>query len=403
MAFYAELLDTARILPEELRAAKTVLMLAALRPEPCELTSVHAFNSKLLLDECDDGAFYDLVIHGRIRFRWTAGEDGQLRSPRKEFCERLGVEPYFYYAWPEIVEPGGSERQAMRQDVCDLVRRIILGDPASTGISSLDSRVSTAKELFAAIEQSRYEKPELQRRTVFRKSLLAAVSDIPTTEEYHVLRSVSSELAANGEIDGRSRAWRAIESKQLSAEQEAQAKDVVDAAYSRSVAHSLQANLLSSRRLVPLGSSFHRAGKPRSARLRCFKAVEDNEHLKALISKPITWTAILEALSSQLLPLSTYGADNARTALAHKLSKQEWLVGTMPVVTAALGAAAGGLAPGAMAAVGLAGALPAWAAIPLAMLGAGGFVRFDKPAVNLLENHRAQQIKRDIDGWLDEI
>lgn len=398
MAFYAELFDTERTDRVELCAAETILKLSALKPTPCELATVHAINSKLLLDICPSQPFYDLIIKERIRFRWLS----EGHSPRQEFCDRLGHERYFH-AWPETRTRDGNGGYKNLLDVCEAVRRILLGDRTTTGIESLDARISRAQELFSAIEQSGYRELEQRRSHVFREAMSVVVNDIPKDDEHIDVKNLITELAAKPDLDGRSTAYHAIETKEFGStiknEQaeriKAQAQDIVNAVYNRSVAHSLGAtNLLSSRSVVKnLGNGFHGTSHALRASIQCIELPDADARLQPLIKRHITWEQVLDALPDQEKPLTKSGSDKARGNLADALAKSSLQVVCIPYISATSGAII----------LGLTEMLAGWAAIPLTGLLTPAGVALNNYATEAVTKGMKTKIRAELKGFLDTL
>jgi hypothetical protein len=275
-----------------------------------------------------------------------------------------------------------------------VIRRIMQDDPTSSGIAVLDERIANAKALFSAIKQSKYEKAELPRQSAFRGALRAVVHDIPRGEEYQPLREITERFANDPSFDSRSKTWHYVETMVEGELLQNQAKDVVNAAYNSAVACSLESGFLSSRRLIPLGSKFHRATHQSSAGITYFNASTE-QRLDAVSKHHISWSAVNDALKAQPHPLTEFGASSARIALARSAAKSHPIVKNADVVTALATTAAGG------GVVMMTGALTEWAAFSLAVLGAGAGALVKRHSARLIEDSVTAGTRRDLDGWLD--
>lgn len=400
MGLFAEVFDTTRIAPEELAAAKTILMLGALQPDPCSLASVHAINSCFILNECREPEFYSLVIKGRIRFHRRTS-DGNPESPREELIRRMGIEPYFCYAWPETFHPSTHQPELR---LCADVRRRLSGKKVYFSDDALRSRIEGALELFSAIEQA----PPFQehpRTNSFHTSLGAAVEDIPKDEEHAGVRQLVGQLASDARASRRSSTYQMIDDAAFDAGTKQRAKDVVDACYNSAVAHSLGAQFLSSRRLIDLGGNFHQSNAPTKSVLACIDESEEARgHLAYLMDQPLSWKLVYDVMA-QISSFNQFDAVIAKRRLAENLAdkslavriQRSMLHGTLTAGVAVVSVAVPQL-------LIFEGGVANWSMLSAATLAfvAGSSSEFLKLGqTKSIPKKRADTIEKRLSGWLD--
>lgn len=414
MGLFAEVFDTTRNQASDFAAAETVLMLGALRPEPCTLASVHAINSTLLLNRCCSPQFYNLVIKGRIQFRCRRDKDGNRESPRQQLIQRMGDERYFY-AWPETRDEYEPGRFRNKPEVCEAVRRMLAGDSYKTGIPDLDARVARALELFSAIDQNHYadggqasedcyEKP---REWFFRTALEAVKRDVPENEEHRELSELIEKLGADPGVSGRSAAYDAIDKYTNDDKLVDAAKDIVDGVYNSSVAHSLGARFLSSSRKIRLGSRFHLTTQPREASIHY--AEQPNDTSEVPKNCGISWQLIHEAIPLTE-KINKYESKDAAEKLAKVLAKDHVARFAQPIAkgTLAMGASSVAAAASGVAVLTFGGAVASWSAPALLLISAitgvaTGVSQFVEQRVTKRnEGDLARRIEQQLNGWLDQ-
>ena len=242
---FCELFDMAWSAPEEQAAARTILMLNALRENPCELSATHAVASDLILDDCaTDPHFRALVEARRIRFRLRPNGE----SIRQSLIASLRDHTYRMDSWRGIWPEAESGDWKMAADLREAAVAVLQGDKARTGHDGLDKRLDNADALLRSIEKAGYTVPELPHAELFarlvRNSRRFIRSEFVPVGE--LLENIVTDLtAANTRID-RSSLYTAIEKAPQGYEK--LAKGVVDSLKSRAVAYSLDENLLSMER-----------------------------------------------------------------------------------------------------------------------------------------------------------
>lgn len=400
MGLFAEVFDTTRNEPEEMAAARTILMLGALQSEPCSLASIHALNSRFILDGCRDPEFYCLVCDGRIRFHRRKVQSGGPASLRAELIHRMGDEPYFCYGWPETFD---RESGRPIRSLCLDVRRRLSGKKVSIKDSDLEARIESALELFAAIERAPHF--EETGRTDFHGTVRAAIPGIPRDEKHVRVRQLISQIAGDDRIRGRSIAYKAIEAAAFDGDTKKLAKDVIDGCYNSAVARSLKARFLSSRRLIDLGGNFHRRRSPlRSVMTYVDQPVDATSNLSFLVKQPITWRLVHETLSI-VRDFDLPDLKIARRRLAENLADKS------PAVLLKRAATHGTLQVGAGAVIGATtgilianGGIADWfllstAALTFASATATEFVKLKQ--AKEAPKAKAAVIERQLAGWLD--
>lgn len=399
VGLFAEVFDTTRVAPAEIAAAQTILMVGALKPEPCELASIHAINSKFILDECRSDVFYRLVREGRVRFRRRRNELGLIESPREDLIRRMGQERYFNLAWPETFD---SDSGTILQGRCADVVKALKNQRVYFNCDSLQSRVEAAKELFAAIDASPVyeEKP----RPVFRDTVLAAIPRIPSGPDYVGLRELIQSIVASGRIAGRSQAYFEIEKSHEPDRTKELARDFFDECYNRDVARSLEAEFFSSRRLLDLdrhrepGSSsiWSRISYAQSNEFSC-------EHLDQLISQPISWEIIGRALGN----LNELGPNKLKAAREMVLGDLGRSDGPVPETKRnairVIFAASTVVASAVQCYLAFDGGIGGWIAVDILLCAAVAPVVYDLTgkAETLAKKERDERNRVSLNGWLD--
>lgn len=275
---FASLLDTARIEAREKASAKTILMLSALSASSCELATIHAINSKLLLDDCTYSEdFLHLVRLGRIRFRILP--DG--KGPREELARRLDFERYLG-AWPEIYEdptsfPGKLIPEYTRPAQEFLLDRKPLSSPCKvTGNDNLDRRLNRARRFFEAIEaahESNAPESEVSRKDEFERLVMLIPDSAARHGEDQRLLSMFKTILRD-ERSSRAKLWEKIDTCSMGtidaddAERlRARAKVWVNRANDSAIAYSLESRLLSCDSEVALGPELQQSASTRRAEI----------------------------------------------------------------------------------------------------------------------------------------
>ena len=378
MPFFSELLDTGRVTRHERAAAQAIQQLRALADQPCQLATRQAGNSTVLLDDCNDSAFYSLVADGRIRFRRLPDGTG----PRQELARRLGVERYLD-TWPETqAEPS----------LCEAAKAVVLNKAKATGCSTLDQRLDNADRLFSAIEQFDYRILEKPRRTVFERLIRNIHADIPDDEENYAVRALMTKLGARPDAGSRSALYAAIQNDHtVTVELEKQATDVIDAVLNKSMAFSLDQKLLSARRIVPLGPRFHEAAVNKvTIETADIAATLSPAEERDLLSMTITWEDINVALGGRTRP-------NVETM---RLARQNIarIVASKSIALPAI--AKGGIYIAGGVLVHFAGPLHGWFSDVLSV--AGFALGLDKTKATY-NAWKTTQVAKKLDGWLDRL
>jgi hypothetical protein len=280
-------------------------MLHALSSTPCELATIHAINSQLVLHDClasDD--FIALVRLGRVRFRVLPGASSvppEQRGPRVELSRRFAVDRYLYVAWPELSETGASRKHNV-----DYARKAAeyLFNPVGlpTKCPALDERLHRANQFFSALEhaQSLNYAVEQPRQQQFESLALKAPESIEADhpEAAARLRSVlrgdnRSRAAIYERIDVKSED-KAVNGANRVDGWAKYAKAAIDMAYDSAVAHSLESRLLSCPKAATIGPQLQQSRAPVQVEVNVRQLTD--QQLRELRGLDVQWKHVRAAL-----------------------------------------------------------------------------------------------------------
>lgn len=389
-SIFLEPFDTVRTSKDELALAESLLKILMASPDGAVLSTTHAIDSSLLLSErlAGNSAFRSLVQAGRLRF---ASWPGGIAPPEAlDTVLALPEGKYILSGWPELNQDPGLRR---------LTLEAWNGEINTTGVTSVDERISFAKELFSSadIAENTIGRPivESPRAKLFADSLKDAPRWLPPDETSRDVAEQVSELAKFKGRDSRSKVYDWINSRDISEATNARLKDLVDGRYNKTVADSLRVPFLSARRVWEnLPSDYHESEAVTTG-LELFEALAD-----APIISSVEWSTVRRALS-------IYGAEPISRESAEEAFK-DILAAVAPYKkSVVIGAGAAGIVGGTMVALSLQGAAQGWALLVLTLLSEAIGLGSGKIAGEVLgeqidDRWRGARLEA-YSGWLDSI
>jgi hypothetical protein len=386
---FPEPLDTVRTTDHELAVAEHLLRIVMASPQGAVLSTTHAVDSALILDERLSGnpAFLLLVQSGRVRFAyWPNGQ-----GPREVLEAALGAseEEYRFSGWPELRNNPELRRLALK---------VWKQEQSATGVDSLDARIERARRLYASIEvanEQRGIQSEAPRAKLFADKLADSPKWLPRDETSREVAEQVSHLSEYEDRNSRSKVYHWIDSRDMSQDANARLKDLVDARYNKTVADSLGIPFMSARRVWhSLPNDYHET-EAESASIELLKPMSETPYLA-----PVEWGTIRRALDIYVKgPASREGASEAfREILASVAPLQNKV---------ALGGATFGLTVAIGIAFALEGAARSWASGILLALGEAISLESGRLVGEVLGKKfdKDWRVKRleEYSGWIDSL
>lgn len=301
LAIYSETTDSVRDSEQELALAEGLLKVSMCGPEGAILSNSDSFDSPLLLSPQVAGnrSFLSLVEMGRLRFtRWP---DGKGPSEGIEAVLKLSKDDYILSAWPELQD---------RPELRPLALDVFADKRKTTGLESVDSRIDRARDLFAAVKTSEEKSPRLPKETkradLFAEALASAGIWLPRPETTPDVALAVKDLAEFEGRHWRSKVYGWIDNRDMSEDDKARMKDLIDGRYNRTVADSMKLLLSSSRRFWKTMPNTYHEGTAESQTIELFDDLDTDA------VQPIEW----KTLSSALAPYgpTPYSKDQATEA-----------------------------------------------------------------------------------------